>query len=1023
MNLPSTLILGLAEPACALVARELLRRDCSDPQQPLLIVVPTKDAVRLLREQLAIAAARGEADGAFICPRIISASQLAAGQAEAVAPPLLQQAALFSVLRENATSFPHLLPDEASATEADFLSRAGQFCQLFTTLCHEGVAADGSSDSAQKLAAENPLWQELFALYPLFCDELHRHGLRAPAEAPAPELAPGTRVILACVPSLSERARQLLQSAGCPVELWLHTDELHEGPQWFDAWGRPADGWLATPADDVLGLDSPDWQRRFLVCADMERMADETARAAGSTGGEAVAVAVCDPGMEAAVSEAFARHGVPTVRPRGIPFTASGWYRLLQLLARQTELLEATGHGAGETAALSAALVSSLLRNPIICTGLSLKGAAMLAREADKLMQSSLPASFGTMLRCAPAALQDALRGLGNWLSCALSSTENLLTGLRELAAHQLVEGAPAGLEEVTAIAADFTEQVDAACARLLECGWLNSLPVGITLSMLSNAAGHAGAPHPEHALSLRGWLELSFSPEEHVVLAGLHDGIIPERWPSSPWLTPAVIDALGLPGDAARAARDAYLLRTLYACRKGRVKAIFSLLNARRDPLFPSSSFFRLARQELLAQLVGHFFDRSRPIPATPQLAADSTGWSYRRLSLPVEEWNLRALAGLTLAQLGLQNPMEGRTLSPSVLRQFLACPLRFWLMKLNRMRDKSLSPTRRDLEAADIGSYVHDALEDFVTLYPSFAAFRSQHEDAVGDELLRRMEDELEAAFHRTCSRMHGGRPELLPRQFQCSAMLRRIRGYARLHLQLWQGGWEVARDEAGKPMLEYEVNWEIDGHPLYFIIDRIDRRIDPETGQMEYRVIDYKTGDVEGCYKNHLEALPLPDEREDLHLLDPQLEPVVGPAGSSGHAHLRWKDLQLPLYTAWAAEHFAGCYVSSAYIRLSAATEAIRLLAWGDSDKDPDYFATRFVKANTNYPEDEEAEPLCDNAMRWIRFALSAIAEGRCLVSAEMMKWKAPNKDYDLFGDILALGPMAETLLSFLPTTRVL
>ncbi len=1020
VTLPTPLILGLSAPACPLVARELLRRGCGTPEQPLLVVVPTRAAVRQLREQLALEAAAERRDGAVLCPRIVSASQLTAGQAERVAPPPLQQAALSCVLAREAAHFPHLSPRTDSAREADVLTRAGQLCQLFTTLCHEGIAADGSSAATRALAEQSPFWQELFTLYPLYCAELHRHGWRDAAEAAPLSLEPGTRIILACVPSLSERAKQLLEASGHAVEVWLHTDELHEGPGWFDVWGRPGDYWLATPAEDVLGLNSPDWQQRFCLCADLESMAAQTALATGQGGEQPACVAVCDPGMESAVAEAFARHGVPTVRPRGIPFTASGWHRLLQLLIRQAELLEETGRRAEETAWLSADVVSSLLRNPVLAAGLGLGDVPCAAREADTLMQKSLPATLGSMQRHAPPALRAALIPLGRWLSSALSSAANLLESLMELAAGQVVAGAPAVLAEATAIAASFTEQVDEACRQLRDSGWVNELSVLSALSLLDASGGFATPPHPARALSLRGWLELSYAPEERLILAGLHDGIIPERWPASPWLTPAVVTALGLPGDAHRAARDAYLLRSLYRSRPGKVQAIFSLLNARRDPLFPSSSFFRLCPQEKLAQLVGHFFERNRSLPATAQLPYDASGWDYRKLMLPTAEGDIAALASLTLAKLNLPNPMAGKSFSPSTLRRFLACPLRFWLMALNGMRDASITPMKRDLEARDLGTYLHDALEAFVKRYPSLTAFRSampEAHEAEGDALLPLMERELDAIFLQTYEDKHG-RPELLPRQFQCAAMRRRLRGYARLHLQLWQEGWEAACDAKGKPMLEYAVEWQMGGHPLAFRIDRIDRRVNPATGQWEYRVIDYKTGNVTSCYKNHLEDLPLPTERPSLHLLDSRLEPVVGRATSSAarHAELRWKDVQLPLYTAWALEHFEGCPVSSAYIRLSANPAEVRLHAWGDSDKDPDFFSPRYVEANEKYPEPVEAESLYENALRWIRVALDALAEGRCFVSAEMMRWKAPAENIDIFGSLLAAAPLAEVLLQF-------
>ncbi len=865
----------------------------------------------------------------------------------------------------------------------------------------------------QELAANAPLWQELFCLYPLYLAELHQRGWLAPEESTELGLAKGTRIILACVPSLSERARQLLQASGHEVEAWLHTDELHDGPDWFDAWGRPTENWLATPADDVLGLDSADWRQRFCICGDLERMADETARAAGRAAG-AVAIGACDPDMESAVAESFARYGIAAVRPRGIPFRASGWYRLLLELTRLAEILEQSGTRAADAPHLPANLVSSLLRHPIITEGLHLAEAAEAAHQSDLLMVTSLPASLGQMRKLAKPTLACALDTIAEWLSC-LDSAQSLLSGLLQLAGEQTISGTADTLAEECNIAAQFTGQIDECCRQILDSGWAATLSPSAVLGLLMSAGTAAHPPHPEGALSLRGWLELPYAPEEELVLAGLHDGIIPERWPASPYLTPQVRSTLHLPGDESRAARDCYLLRSLYACRPGKVHALFTLLNARRDPLFPSSLFFRLTPQHHLARLVRHFFDRSRPCPATPQAAYDSTGWEYRKLTLPARGDELARLTQLTLPELGLANPMQGKTFSPSSLRQFLACPLRFWIAKLHGVRDEHISPTQRDLDARQIGDCMHAALEDFVRKFPSQTAFESRLtvRPDTPEQLAALVAEELDTIFTQAYERMHG-QAELMPQQFQCASMRRRLAAYAPLHVQLWEEGWEAALDARGIPMLEYKVEWQLFGHALSFRIDRIDTRLRAD-GCREYRVIDYKTGHVDSCYKNHLEELPRPDARPDLHLLDAGLEPAVGP-GRGNHAELRWKDLQLPLYTAWALDYFAGCAVNSAYIHLGRKANSARIIAWGDSAKDPDFFATRHVPANKAYPEEVEAEPLYDNALRWIRFGLDAMARGRVLASAEMLGWKAPKLNYDVFGDILKLEPLAGAFLRF-------
>ncbi len=1003
---PSLLFLGLSAPACVLVARELMKRDCCDPQHPLLVVVPTKDAVRMLREQLAVCSAADGCDGAIICPRIMSVSQLGGLPEEHAAIASLQHAALFKVLKSGGVKrFRRLLPGTSGWKSSDWLARASLLLNLYETLLREGVDPAGTSREFQALVAEEPLWQEISELYCCYLAELHACGLQAPEETAALPQLPGMRVILACVPSLPEQSRRQLERAGVPVEVWLHADKKqHSFPAWFDAWGRPSAKWLEVPATGLPGLSTQGWEEHYLICSDVERMAEETARAAARQGGEAVCVAVCDSSMEPAVAEAFARHGVPTVRPRGIPFTSSGWHRLLLALIHLAEHLEERELTFSQQPHLPAEAVAALLHEPILTDGLGLSGLSQFVGELDKLMVEHLPSSWAAMRHYASSSLAQVLDCLGGWLN-GLDSPRTLLEALRGLAARQLVAGG--GLEESARLASNFTEQVDTQCRVLLEAPWLHELTSLDALQLLISAMHPAPAAHPEGALSLRGWLELSYAAEPCMVLAGLHDGIIPERWATHPYLTPRVRRALGIESDENKAARDACLLYSLCSCRPGRVDAVFSLLSTRRDPLFPSSLFFRLTPTEMMPALVEHFFGARRRCLTSEPATYSRKGWDYPRLALPPHVQSAADLAALSLAELNLSNPMAGKSCSPSSLRAFFECPLRFWLTKLAGLTDESVSPEQRDIESKNIGSRLHSALEHFVKRYPGLAAFRNAVPEASGAEresLVKCVEGELFRMYEEQGTSLEA---ELLPRRLQHEAIRHRLTAYAALHVSLWEDGWECACDAEGVPMVEYRVLWELDGHALDFRIDRIDTRLRPD-GTREYRVIDYKSGEVKSCYDKHLTVCPPSDADKDLRLPGASL-PVVTRADARGRIQeYRWADLQLPLYTAWAVEHFQGGEVSSAYMTISKKAGQTRVLTW-DDDRCP-FFSPEGGRREAA----GDVNCLYGNALAWIRFGLQNIAEGRCLVSAEMMGWEPPR--FSLFNDLLNGESMERLFLRF-------
>ena len=95
----------------------------------------------------------------------------------------------------------------------------------------------------------------------------------------------------------------------------------------------------------------------------------------------------------------------------------------------------------------------------------------------------------------------------------------------------------------------------------------------------------------PADAVELLGWLELLWEDAPHLVVAGFNDGRVPEAVVSDAFLPESLREQLGLKTNAARFARDAYLLAALAAPRGqgGQLDLLVGKVSTAGDPLRPS--------------------------------------------------------------------------------------------------------------------------------------------------------------------------------------------------------------------------------------------------------------------------------------------------------------------------------------------------------------------------------------------------------------------------------------------------
>ncbi|WP_411826076.1 PD-(D/E)XK nuclease family protein [Luteolibacter sp. AS25] len=192
--------------------------------------------------------------------------------------------------------------------------------------------------------------------------------------------------------------------------------------------------------------------------------------------------------------------------------------------------------------------------------------------------------------------------------------------------------------------------------------------------------------PPQNRSIDIQGWLELLFEPGPHLVICGMNEGFIPSRSGGEPWLSENIRKALGLNTDQNRHARDAYLLHSMIEMRRknGSVNLICGKTGPGGETYLPSRLLLKVPREELVPT-VSNLFREIEPPEAS--LTWESN-WKWNTPKLP---------------------PLE--RISVTALPTYLACPFRFYLKHIVKMSVPE--PDRSEMNSRDFGSTTHDVLE----------------------------------------------------------------------------------------------------------------------------------------------------------------------------------------------------------------------------------------------------------------------------------------------------------------------
>lgn len=843
------------------------------PEEPLdltrtLIVVPTRQSGRRLREALATAAAvRGQG---VLAPRVVTPEVLLALESPPdVAPRMVSLLAWAEVfLAAPLGEYRAVFPVDPPARNFAWALRLGrEFARLQSALAEGGL---GLADVAPRAGADFPeaaRWEAIGRLEQLHAARLLALGLR---DAQAVKLALAgrpppldfDRIIILATPDPMPLALEALAAHArrMPVEVVIFAPEAESAN--FDPWGRPlAEG----PGDwTKRELAVPDFEQRVRLCADPAGQAEDLAGLAAAsvplTG--QLGIGVADPEVLAPLENALARLGIAAFNPEGRPRRHDALYGLLAALA-------------GLAAGPDFAAIAALVRCPDILAWLraSLGPAfspARLLAEMDALHSDHLPSTL------AAAQLH------GAHFPAAQAALEQI-AGLRAT----LVTGSFPG-NAASALAAIFgPRRVDAggALAESAEC-WMTilretahalvTLPAvrpdlaeAWDLALQEFADTACTAERPPDALDLLGWLELLWEDAPHLAIAGFNDGRVPDAVAGDVFLPEALRARLGLKTNAARLARDAYLLTALVASRAaGRVDLFYGKTSRVGDPLRPSRLLLACADAEL-PRRVEWLFQPLRPSrPGLP--------WS--------RAWRLRPRRMAPLTRVSVTG-----------LRDWLGCPFRFYLR--HGLRMSAVDPAKAELDAGDFGTLLHVALQEMGT------ALRDCTDAADLTEFLL-------TRFERAAREKYG--TELtLPLVIQFESARQRLRAAAAVEANERAEGWRTER-----------VEWmfEVPLGPLTLRgkIDRIDRHPDGRV-----RVLDYKTGDApRPPAQTHLRPVRSGDEARPEWLF------CTDPAGKQR----LWTDLQLPLYRRAVLAEW-GAAVTCGYFNLPKAVGETAVSPWFD------------------------------------------------------------------------------------------
>ena len=857
--------------------------------EPQLMVVPTRQAGRRLREALAMHCA--EQNTALLSPRVVTPTFFLHSEHESM--KMANQTEVTAVwidvlMKADLSQYSEFFP--ARTTEQSFtwaMHTSGLMQRLRDTLVDGGQCIADIYGKFGNILEEQERWEDMAKLETAYLARLEELGLEDPHEltlrrAEEPELPKGIeRIVVAAVPDPTPLMLRALEYLASQVTIAILVHAPESMADYFDDWGRPiTEKWdesqIAIPdaKRNLLLTDSPMSQSRKVVGV----MAEESHR----FGPADIAIGVPNSEVTPFLMADLADKDLIAFDPAGKSMAEHPLYRLLESFhALVTEKTYAS--------------FSAFLRHADVLTFLKQKhslSTRWLLEESDKFQNQHLPLGMEDITRhlvhSGPGRQED-YRGFRNLRKAVVfiheqmelfhdqdidSSVRSLLQTLYEV--RTVNPNDPEDEEFIVASGLIDATLRELASEVISKLGIEKANALEMLLQRLATQRYYL--ERKGAVIDLEGWLELPWNSARLLIVTGMNDGFVPDGHLSDVFLPDTLRKQLDLRCDADRLARDAYMMRGLIESHHedGRVCFLLSKTGAAHDPLKPSRLLFRCSDAELLQrarQLFGDPGDEQDNYPPTI---------SFRLEASPPPDISADKLTAMRL--------------SVTRLKEYLICPFRFYLKNILDMEE--LDDEKAEMDALDFGSLVHDVLR------------KMAQSDEMGrcDNHLKLSEFLCAEAENWAAERF--GHPLPLQIRIQLDAAKQRLRAAARVQADLVKEGWVILDSEL-------RIEGELSGVSIGGRIDRIDRHI--ETGQI--RILDYKTSD----------NLQRPDEAHFGSVADEVADYMrVNVDGKER----RWVDLQLPLYRILLPkEQLYENKIELGYFNLPKAVDDTGVVIWED------------------------------------------------------------------------------------------
>ncbi len=433
----------------------------------------------------------------------------------------------------------------------------------------------------------------------------------------------------------------------------------------------------------------------------------------------------------------------------------------------------------------------------------------------------------------------------------------------------------------------------------------LESLAALELLSTRINEIPLADTP-AAHKIEILGWLDLALDDAPALVVCGLNHPFVPEAASSDPFLPSTLQQSLSQRINDRRYARDVHAMQQMLSTRQD-VRFLIGTHSADGSPT-PPSRLLAAASADDAARRVCELLTSNRP----------------RIEVLSQYQSNAPEKRGPAVDYFGPPTPQPGRTvdvLSVTAFSAYLACPYRFYLRHVLRLRP--LDDASLELAANQFGDLVHGALEFF-----------GQSKDKDESDP-KKIEAHLIAALHRYAAERYGENT-VSTVQLQVRQAERRLKTVAQRQAERIADGWRIHAVEASVDELDHDRKTNKPKRPTGILLDgvftglrgRFDR-IDYHPEQDRWAILDYKT-------HGHL-----PEKK---HLKQK-------PNGST-----QWIDLQLPLYRRFIPD-----------LNIPADPPAVELGYFNVAEKDTE---TKINIARFTPDQFDAADELIHHCVRQIR-----------------------------------------------------